>query len=513
MLFFLNDGIQTNMSGIEHAQIQRLHLFEHFKEPAKIVTRQYSNELHMVTNAAGIKDENFVNMYDYFQDARLVPTKDVTIKDIQIDSSWRRQADGINYNYYRNGHRIMYIRRRNDDKKHIINLQYFDHFGKLLKVTWYDNRGFISVEHLYDWSNKVTTENYFTPAGKLALQVNNQTDKRGKDSKSFHLFDFRGHDYQFNGFDALTAFFLDQLVTDKEICGDGPVGLVTDRVYEIGWSVLHMKHRVPRYMQLHNDHVNDNNDILHSALNFNYEWGLNHLTDWDGVIALTLQQQDDVKARYAKTGVPVFRVPGPIVTSDILNRPHVPFEKRHKHEVVTVARLSPEKQQEHLIAAWPKVLKAVPDAQLNLWGYANDNYDKKLRKQVKGLGLESSVHFKGYTNDVADVDDHAQLMVLPSRVEGLPLTLVEAAAHGLPAIANDIKYGPSDVIIDGQDGLLTKNGDIDGLAKAIISLLTDQDRLAKMSANAYKDCKRYSEPSVMKLWQKILDNMNEKEAK
>lgn len=155
----------------------------------------------------------------------------------------------------------------------------------------------------------------------------------------------------------------------------------------------------------------------------------------------------------------------------------------------------------------------MPDAQLNLWGYANDNYDKKLRKQVKGLGLESSVHFKGYTNDVADVDDHAQLMVLPSRVEGLPLTLVEAAAHGLPAIANDIKYGPSDVIIDGQDGLLTKNGDIDGLAKAIISLLTDQDRLAKMSANAYKDCKLYSEPSVMKLWQKILDNMNEKEAK
>lgn len=301
-------------------------------------------------------------MYDYFQDARLVPTKDVTIKDIQIDPHWRRQADGINYNYYRNGHRIMYIRRRNDNKKHIINLQYFDHFGKLLKVTWYDNRGFVSVEHLYDWSNKVTTENYFPPTGRLALQVNNQTDKRGQESKSFHLFNFRGHDYQFNGFNALTTFFLDQLVKDKKVCGDGPVGFVVDRVYENGWAVLHMKHRVPRYMQLHNDHVNDNNDILHSTLNFNYEWGLNHLTDWDGVIALTPQQQDDVKARYAKTGIPVFRVPGPIVTSDVLDRPHVPFEKRHKHEVVTVARLSPEKQQEHLIAAWPQVLKAVPDS-------------------------------------------------------------------------------------------------------------------------------------------------------
>lgn len=182
MLFFLNDGIQTNMSGIEHAQIQRLHLFEHFHEPAKIVTRQYSNELHLVTNAAGIKDENFVNMFDYFQEARLVPKKDVTIRDIDIDPHWRRQAEGVNYNYYRDGHRIMYIRRRNDDKKRIVNLQYFDHFGKLLKVTWYDNRGFVSVEHLYDWSNQIMTENYYTPRGRLALQVNNQTDKRARGS-------------------------------------------------------------------------------------------------------------------------------------------------------------------------------------------------------------------------------------------------------------------------------------------------------------------------------------------
>ena len=513
MLFFLNDGIQTNMSGIEHAQIQRLHLFEHFHQPAKIVTRQYSNELHMVTNNAGIADENFINMFDYFQEARLVPQQDVTIKDLQIDRHWKRKADGINYNYYRGQKRLLYVRRRNDDKKRIINVQYFDHFGKLLKVSWYDNRGFISVEHLYDWQGKITTENYYTPTGKLALQVATRTDKRGKEKKSYHLFAFHGHDYQFAGFNELTSFFLDQLVTDHDICEDGPVGFIVDRVFENGWSVLHMRYRVPRYMQLHNDHVNNNDDILHSTLNFNYEWGLNHITDWDGVITLTPQQQDDVKARYGKTGVAIFRVPGPIVTSDVLKQPRIPFAKRHKHEVVTVARLSPEKQQEHLIAAWPQVLKAVPDAQLNLWGYANDNYDQKLRKQVKDLALESSVHFKGYTTNVADVDNHAQLMALPSRVEGLPLTLVEAQAHGLPAIANDIKYGPSDVIIDGQDGLLTKNGDIDGLAKAIISLLSDQQRLAQMSTNAYEDCKRYSEANVMKLWQKIIDNMKEKEGK
>lgn len=231
-----------------------------------------------------------------------------------------------------------------------------------------------------------------------------------------------------------------------------------------------------------------------------------------GVIALTPQQQDDLKARFAKYGVPIFRVPGPIVPAAVIDKPHVPFAKRTKNQVVMVARLSPEKQQDQLLKAWPKVLASVPDAKLDFWGYANDNFDQKLNKIVTAEKIGSSVTFHGYTSDVNSVYEDAQLLILPSRVEGLPLSLVEAQSHGLPIIANDIKYGPADVVIAGQDGLLTQNGDIDGLAQAIVSLLTDQGRLAKMSVHAYEDSKRYSEPNVMKLWQEIIDDVNEKEA-
>lgn len=512
MIFFFNDGIQTNMSGIEHAQIQRLNLFKHFQHPAKIMTRQYSNELHAVTNSVGIADDDFINMFDYFQNAVNTPTKTVTIKDLNINPKWQRKAEGINYSFWRNGKRFLYVRRRNDNKKSIINVQYFDHFNKLLKVEWYDVRGFISVEHIYDWTGHIATENYFTPDGHIALQVSNLKNKRDKIDKAYHLFNFRGQDYHFQGFDNLTRFFLDSLVTDRTICGDEPVGIIVDRIFELGWAVLNMKKHVPRYMQLHNDHVIHNEDILHSALNYNYEWGLRHITNWDGVIALTPQQQDDVIARYGKLGTPVFRVPSAVIPDNVINAPHIPFTKRNKHQVVTVARLSPEKQQEHLIAAWPKILEKVPDAELNLWGYANDGYDKKLEKQVSELGLKKSVHFKGYSTNVAKIDNEAQLMVLPTHVEGLSIALVEAEAHGLPAIANDVKYGPSDIIIDGKDGLLTKDGDIDGLAKAVISLLTNEKRLAEMSKNAYEDSKRYSEASVMKLWQTVIDDINKKEA-
>ena len=85
MLFFLNDNIQRNKSGIEHAQIKRLHLFEKYHQPAKIVTRQYSNELHLVTAEAGIDDRNFINLFDYFQEACEVPQKNIRIKDIPVN--------------------------------------------------------------------------------------------------------------------------------------------------------------------------------------------------------------------------------------------------------------------------------------------------------------------------------------------------------------------------------------------------------------------------------------------
>lgn len=510
MLFFLNDNIQRNKSGIEHAQIKRLHLFKKYHQPAKIVTRQYSNELHLVTNEAGIDDGDFVNLFDYFQEASNVPQNDIRIKDIPVNPHWERKADGINYNYYQDGKRVLYIRRRSETDRRVINLQYFDHFGKLLKVSWFDSRGFISVEQLYDWEGKMATENYYRPDGSLAIQLAHQRNKRGKEIKTYHLFNYRGHDYHFSDFDQLTRFFLDELVADQEICGQGSVGLIVDRVYELGWAVLNMRHRVFRVLQLHNDHVNNPSDMLHSPLNYNYDWGLKHLQDWDGIIALTPQQQKDVNDRFGEAGVKIYRIPGPIVPAAVINKRHIPFKKRSKNQVVMVARLSPEKQQDHLLKAWPQVLKVIPDAKLDFWGYANDGFDKTLNKIVKDEQIGSSVTFHGYTDDVNAVYEDAQLLILPSRAEGLPLSLVEAQSHGLPIIANDIKYGPSDVIIDQQDGLLTQNGDVDGLAQAIINLLTNQTHLAKMSANAYEDSKRYSEPNVMDLWHGLINDMQAK---
>lgn len=504
MFYFLNDNIQEKKSGIEHAQIKRLNLFNHFDVPAKIVTRQFATDLHTVTNSAGIDDAQLVNLYDYFQGTVNVKSKKIRIQNLRIDSSFKRVPDGDSYNFYRGDHRILYVKR--DSDKRVKNVQYFDHFGKLLKVDWYDDRGFISVEHVYDWDNQIATENYLRQNGTIAIQKSRLLNKRGKETFSYHLFDYQGTDYQFNNFDSLTRFFYDQLVTDKQINeGQTPV-LIIDRSYELAWSVLHMHNRVYRAFQLHNSHVNDVNNMLYSPLNYNYEYGLNQFDQWDAVISLTSQQDADLHDRYGDQPTKLFQIPGPIVPDKTLNAKRVKFSKRKPYNVVMVARLSPEKQQDHLISAWSQVIEQLPKATLDFWGYENGDTGKHLKQQVEDAHLSSSVKFRGYTDNVTQIYDTAQLSVLPSRAEGLPLALVEAQSHGLPIVANDIKYGPADVVIDGKDGYLTTNGDIDGLAKAIINALSDQDRLAQFSEQAYEDSARYSEANVMKKWQVLIDD-------
>lgn len=236
--FFLNDVMQINKSGIEFAQIQRLNLFKQYHEPAMIVTRQYNNELHYIIKESGIDEDHFINMFDYFQKARSVAGHPVKADEVHVNPNWKKRVDGQNIFYSQDGHLVFLIRCKSEDDSTVLNLQTFDHFGKLLKIAWYDCRGFISVEQLFDWRNKMAVENYYTPEGKLAIQKTNLVDKQGEKVTNYHLFDYKGADYHFVGLDALTRFFLDELVTDKTVCGDEPVGIIVDRNFENAWSVL-----------------------------------------------------------------------------------------------------------------------------------------------------------------------------------------------------------------------------------------------------------------------------------
>lgn len=499
MYFFFDDNISFKKSGIEHAEIKRLKLFNEKQVPAKIITRQLALDLHDVTADAGISDDQFVNLFDFFQDAIHVKPRKLTIHDLKMpaDAVLKPEKEPTKTDVYVGDQLVMIVGQKSETDDRIDWVQYSGFNGRPVRMVRYDSRGFAALEQFYSYGTQLVTEQILKPNGEVAIQRYTQPRGDGTVETSLHeVVNYHGQDYDFATFEDLTTFFLDELNLST---GKANV-LICDRAYELAYAVQQMQTPIYTVMYLHNNHVNSGTDHMHSDFNYNYEYMLENRRRWDGIATLTPWQYDDFTERFGKVKPNVYMIPGAVTDQAILDRPHVKWTDRNPKSVIMVARLSDEKQQDILIKAWPKVLKAVPDATLDFWGYSNGDYDQYLAKLVDQLNLNNDIVFHDYTKDIGAVYDKAQLLILPSRAEGLPLTLVEAQAHGLPIVASDIKYGPRDVVTDGKDGFLVESRNVDQLADRIIDLLSDPKKLAAFSENAYQDSWHYSADAIWQDW-------------
>ena len=135
--------------------------------------------------------------------------------------------------------------------------------------------------------------------------------------------------------------------------------------------------------------------------------------------------------------------------------------------VVTVARLSPEKDIDTLLKA--TALAAGEDADFRLEIAGDGPCMADLRRTAAELGLDNRVTFLGAVRDVPALLARAGLFVLPSRTEGVSLTLLEAMATGLAVVATQVGGNP-EVVADGETGLLVPPGDPAALAAAMLRL-------------------------------------------
>jgi glycosyltransferase involved in cell wall biosynthesis len=141
---------------------------------------------------------------------------------------------------------------------------------------------------------------------------------------------------------------------------------------------------------------------------------------------------------------------------------------------VCVGRLTRQKGQDMLLAAWPQISARCPTSQLCLVG--DGDLLPTLRAQAP-----ASVQFRA-TDDVRPWYAAADLVVLPSRWEGLPLTLLEALASGRPVVATAIP-GLADALPRGA-GALVRPGDPDALAAEVARRLKDPSLVAAESREA-----------------------------
>lgn len=152
---------------------------------------------------------------------------------------------------------------------------------------------------------------------------------------------------------------------------------------------------------------------------------------------------------------------------------HKEFWLPHGAPIVgNVAALVPHKGQRHLIDAAALVLQKVPDARFLIVGAGE--LEASLRHQVKRLNLEKHIIFTGFRPDVLSLHKAFDFYVMSSVTEGLGTSALDAMACGRAVIATRAG-GLSEVVDDGETGLLVPVRDPPALAVAIVRLLQDRD--------------------------------------
>ncbi len=147
--------------------------------------------------------------------------------------------------------------------------------------------------------------------------------------------------------------------------------------------------------------------------------------------------------------------------------------------VVTVGRYVEEKNQALLLDALSVLARRGRDLRALVVGYGP--LEAALREQVRALGLDGTCTVTGRRDDAEDLIAAADVVVLSSDSEALPVVLVEALALGTPVVSTDVG-SVGDVVEDGVTGLLVPPGDAAALAAALERVLDEPGLAERLAA-------------------------------
>jgi len=203
---------------------------------------------------------------------------------------------------------------------------------------------------------------------------------------------------------------------------------------------------------------------------------------FDVIICQSAYMQQDLVKRYHIPADKAMVIHN--ATEEVLHTPVQPEQNsEHGYKFITIARLSEEKGIERLIHAVG--LLSIPFV-YNIIGEGSKR--EELQTLIEELQLSNKVFLVGQKNDPFNDMKDADLFLMGSYYEGFPNVLLEAGAHGLPVVAFNVPGGISEIITEGENGLLVEDNDIIAFGVAIKKALAnkfDRDQIIETTKKRF----------------------------
>lgn len=220
--------------------------------------------------------------------------------------------------------------------------------------------------------------------------------------------------------------------------------------------------------------------------------------------------------RLREVGVksPVHVIPNGIDSNDVFNPQIYDREKQRLSmglskgdlAVVFFGRLSPEKNPDVFLQVARTLIREKKQSKIKFFVIGDGVMREEVEKTVADIN-SSQVQYLGYQTEVARFLSAADVFVLPSSIEGFPLSVLEAMAMEVAVIASDVG-AVSDVLSAGIDGFIVRPGSATDITKAIESLKDDQKLLASVKTEARKKVEaRYSNTILGDKYKKLYNDV------
>ncbi len=184
------------------------------------------------------------------------------------------------------------------------------------------------------------------------------------------------------------------------------------------------------------------------------------------------------------------------------NKAGLALKAKKRHQIVTVARLMPQKNHKLLIDAFERIADQFPEYEVIFYG---DGPEKEnLENYIAEKNLTNRFHMPGKITDVPDKISEAELFVLSSDYEGMPNALIEAMCVGLPVISTKVS-GATDLIENSVNGLLVDVGDVEGMVEAMKTVLADKQLRDRFANNAISLNETLNVEKIMDEWGVLIE--------